>query len=50
MNPLDYLQNAWSFVDTLPTPPITPASYIAISIVVLVVGSMALRGNPTKGA
>jgi len=48
MNFVDKIQGMWSFFDLLPEVPLTPTSYIVLSIVTIVIGATALRGNPTS--
>ena len=48
MNFINKIQGVWNFFDLLPEVSMTPTSYIVLSIVTIVIGATALRGNPTS--
>lgn len=50
---MEQIQNVWSIVDRLPTnwfDWMSVPTYLGLSVVAILVGAVALRGNPTRGA
>lgn len=44
------LTELWTALEALPTPPMSISLYLGLSILSVLIGTVALRGRPTKGA